>query len=220
MAFNIRSRRLTTTHPPPSIPSHSSTHIHTNIYSYSATLVNSRTASNRALLGNSASSQSFGGGVKSPFFNANFSMALPAGVSLKSFSSSPKSTTAPNVSDSGLLTWNLNTNVKSGGKLNLKLKLVAGDCTTPDPLALDGAFTYTNEFGTQTTEACLKKPLYVWAKSCPAIPKPGPSPAKEQKENGLGPKESWETCNCTVCKCTTNSCNCPRGGCNCTAVAN
>lgn len=152
------------------------------------------------LLGGSASSQSFGGGVKSPYFKANFSMQLPTGVTLKSSSSAPKSSIAPNVSDSGLLTWNLNADVRPGGKLKVSLKLVAGDCTTPDPLDLTGVFQYNDEYGTQTTQACLKKPLYVWAKSCDPIPKAGPSPTKQQKQVGLGPKESWDSCYCNVCK--------------------
>lgn len=165
--------------------------------SYSAVLVNSNKATVREL--QSTSSQGFSG-VKSPFFNANFSMQLPTGVVLRSFASSPKVAAVPTNNSAGLLTWNVNRNVKSGGKLKIALKMAAGACTTPAQLDLLGSFTYMNEFGPQTAQACLKRPLYVWAKSCNPIPKAGPTPKQTNKQVGLGPKDSWNSCACNVCK--------------------
>ena len=106
-----------------------------------------------------------------PFTDVVYTMQLPVGTTLKWYSSSPKVRTAPTVDGSGLLTWNMGTTVKAGRKLNVNLKLAATQCTTPDALALNGFFAYKTGATDMLTKAFLRKPLYVWAKGCPAIPK-------------------------------------------------
>jgi hypothetical protein len=107
-----------------------------------------------------------------PFTDVVYTMQLPVGTTLKWYSSSPKVGTAPTVDGSGLLTWDLGTTtVKAGRKLKVNVKLAATQCTTPDALALDGFFAYKTGDTDMMTKACLRKPLYVWAKGCPAIPK-------------------------------------------------
>lgn len=137
------------------------------------------------------------GTVKAPYFNTVFSMALPDGVTVKSFASSPKVATTPMV-DGGVVTWTLGS-VKPGGKVKVTLKLSATACTTPDTLALNGQFEFNDTLGPQMVRPCLKKPLYVWANSCEAIPKPAKL-GKHGNSTGTKPGESWNQCDCNACK--------------------
>ena len=99
-------------------------------------------------------------------------MQLPQGTTLKSYSSSPKVRTRPTVDGTGLLTWNMGMTVNAGKRVKVNLKLAAAtQCTTPNALALDGLFAYNTPGGAKVTKACPRKPLYVWANGCPAIPK-------------------------------------------------
>ena len=164
--------------------------------SYFATLVNSKSSSVRELQG--ASSQGYGS-VKAPYFNATFTMVLPAGVTLQSTTSSPKLSTTPSVSDAGVLTWALGS-VRPGGKLKVVLKLAAVTCTTPAPLALNGKFSYADAAGSKTADAYLKKDLYVWANSCAPIPKPDKATGPGKSTTGTKAGESWNQCNCNACK--------------------
>jgi hypothetical protein len=61
--------------------------------------------------------------------------------------------------------------------------------TTPDDVKLYGKFGYTDTAGVQLVDACLKKPLYVWTKNCPAIPKMLPK--------GQG---QYSQCTCSICE--------------------
>lgn len=153
----------------------------------------------------------------SPFFDVVFSMPVPAGVSLASFTSSPKVATAPVVAG-GVLTWTLGSTVKPGGKAKVSLKLVAGNCTTPAALPLEGKFDYNVLVAGATTaksaDACLKKPLYVWRKGCPDIPKPIHDGGKSK--NGTVAKPGTNLCTCDGCKCTHSFCKCPTAACQCT----
>ena len=115
--------------------------------------------------------------AKSPIFNPVFTMKLPDGVTLKSFSSSPKLATTPTIVN-GFLTWNVGSDIKASGKIKIRLNLVASSCSTPDALELIGRFDYADSTGYKTVDACLKKPLYVWTKGCAAIPKAGLSGGK------------------------------------------
>lgn len=163
--------------------------------SYFATLVNSHKSTVRELQG--ASSQGMGS-VKSPYFGATFTLPLPAGVTFLSAVSSPKTTNNVSVANN-VVTWNLG-NVKPGGKLKVALKLVAAQCTTPAPLTLFGQFAYTDAVGPKTASACLRKGLYVWADSCPAIPKATKPPKPSNSSTGTKKGESWNQCNCNTCK--------------------
>lgn len=98
-------------------------------------------------------------------------MPLPSGVTLKAAASSPKVATTP-VINNRVLNWDLNASLKPGRKLKVSLKLVAAACSTPNALTLDGRFSYTDAVGPKTVDACLKKPLSVWAKGCAPIPRP------------------------------------------------
>jgi hypothetical protein len=134
--------------------------------SYSATLANSRRTQLAAQNHGSAKAS------KDPFTDVVFTMQIPQGTTLKSYASSPKVGTAPTVDGTGLLTWNMGTTVKADRKVKVTLKLVAtSECTTPNALALDGLFAYDTPGGAKVAKACLRKPLYVWANGCPAIPK-------------------------------------------------
>jgi hypothetical protein len=128
---------------------------------YTAKLSNSRAA-------NPKGSKS----ARAPFTDVSFAMTLPDGVMLKSYKAGRKLATVPAVDPTtGLLTWDLGS-VRPGDKVGFRLKLVASACTTPAPLALDGQFTYTDAAGVvKTVDALLKKPVYVWEKGCPALPR-------------------------------------------------
>lgn len=99
--------------------------------------------------------------------DTTFSMLVPPGVEINGFSTSPRVSTSPNISN-GTLTWDL----KVARKLRVKLDLKAPSaCTTPDPLPFYASFEYMDGSSPRTLDACLRKPLYVWKKGCPAIPK-------------------------------------------------
>lgn len=171
----------------------SHTHIHAHIAHgrYSATLTNSpkaaaalggarKLASERELTTTAA--QSLGG----PFLSTTFTMRLPAGVELKGWASSPKVATIPTVAG-GQVTWNLGASIKAGDRIKVVLKLVASTCSTPSDLRLFGKFGYTDTTGAKEVNACLKKPLYVWAPTCAAIP-------LQQKKKG------YSQCTCSICE--------------------
>lgn len=179
-------------------------------------LFNKKSSAVRELVGGGVSSQGMAG-IKAPYFNVTFSLPLPAGVNVSSSSSSPKVATTPTVIG-GLLPWPLNLTLKPGGKFKVLLRMSANNCTTPSDLPLFGQFQYVDSVGPKKADACLRKKLYVWADSCPAIPKAGSSSTKQNKQVGLGPKESWNQCNCNACKCNGKTCACPQNGCNCTAI--
>lgn len=180
------------------------THIANRASSYTAVLSNSGKTTRTLTTG--ASAQRFGS-AKIPFTGVNFTMPLPANVTVKAYSSRPKVTTVP-VLTNGVFTWNMGTTVKAGGKVRVSLKLMAAHCTTPEPLKLDGKFTYSTLNGLGSASACLKKPFYVWGTGCAPIPK-----------SAHGTKPSAKTdfsCNCTSCKingqktatCNLSTCAC------------
>lgn len=172
-------------------------HLHNN--RYTATLVNSARSARELLAGSKVS-----------YTNVAFSITLPAGVTVNAYKSFPKLAAAPVYSNAtGLVTWQVG-GLAPGKRVKLSLKLVAGgSCTTPAPLSLKGTFAYETASGPQTAIACLKKPLYVWTKSCQAIPKPtkpikaGPGHGKNATHGGGGGNSlnGWAQCVCNdVCK--------------------
>lgn len=86
-----------------------------------------------------------------------FSLPLPQGVSVRSSTANAKLTTTP-VITGDKLTWDIG-QVAASGKVVLKIKMVASECTAPEKLNLFGQFTYTNAAGANTVDACLKKPV-------------------------------------------------------------
>jgi hypothetical protein len=145
---------------------------------YAASFVNSR----KKTSGASAK------GFKNPVEDTNFTMRLPAGVTLKSHASSTKLGTAPVVDpDTNMLTWDIGA-VMPGKRVRLTLKMVADACTTPAALALDGKFSYVDGGDSKTVDACLKKSLYVWTKGCPKIPKSTLGHNKDTHSGGHGQK--------------------------------
>lgn len=99
-------------------------------------------------------------GKASALLGANFTMTVPAGVDVNSFSSWPKLATMPTFNTtSRLLTWALGTTVQPGKSVKLSFKMVAGACTTPQALALNGRFIFTDATGLKTVPACLKQPV-------------------------------------------------------------
>lgn len=144
-------------------------------------------------------------------------MPLPAGVTLKSYSSSsPKLGTAPAVNN-GVLTWNMSTTIRPGGKMKVSLKLAAANCTTPAALLLNGHFAYNDLAGAKTAQACLKKPLYVWDKTCAPIPKPAHGGAGAGKNRTGASGRSSFTCNCTNCLLVGKKYSCEPSACQCTS---
>ena len=86
-------------------------------------------------------------------------MPIPAGVTVRSSSSSPKLATTPVIDTAaGKITWNLG-HVQAGKKVKVSIKLVATNCTTPAALPLNGKFAYVDATGAKTVDACLKKPV-------------------------------------------------------------
>lgn len=120
---------------------------------------NAKLTSTKAAL---ASTQASGAklGKASPLLGATFSMMVPAGVDVSSFSSWPKLATTPSFNTtSRLLTWALGTTVQPGKSVKLSIKMVPRACTTPEALLLNGRFTFTDATGPQTARACLEKPV-------------------------------------------------------------
>lgn len=144
------------------------------------------------------------GGTKSPWSYVAFSVTLPAGVTLNAYKAFPKPAVAPVYNNqTNQVTWAVG-DLRPGKRVKLSLKLVAGACTTPAALPLEGTFAYEDADGPKTAAACLKKPLYVWSKGCPAIPKPT-KPVKAAPGHGKnhtsGAVNGWAQCLCDdVCK--------------------
>lgn len=167
------------------------------VFSYSATFANNNKAG-RALQQEDASAQKFG---NAPASDVVFTLPLPTGVTVKSYTTSPKVATAP-VVQNGELTWNLS-NIKAGGKIKVNLKMMAAACSTPDALDLTGEFAYQTLDGPKRVNACLTKPLYVWANGCDPIP----SSAKG--------KGGSFTCECTDCQFNGKRYSCAPATCQC-----
>ena len=139
-------------------------------------------------------------GYAMPFVNVTYTMPLPAGVVVRSASASPKTITTSASIANNAITWDLGS-VKPGAKVAVALKLVAPNCTTPAPLALNGKFSYIDAVGPKTVDACLKKDLYVWKKGCPAIPKAGHAPKQSNKNTtGKVGHKSYNKCCCNMCE--------------------
>ena len=100
-------------------------------------------------------------GIASPLLNATFTMALPAGVNVMAYRSSPKLAIAPTFNNAtGRVTWTLGT-VLPGKSVKIALKLQATACSTPNALALNGQFSFSDATGAKMVGACLKKPVRV-----------------------------------------------------------
>jgi hypothetical protein len=156
---------------------------------YTATLVNSAKANAFVAAGGrelQGGAMTQGGAIKLPFLRTSFSINLPDGVTVESTSTTVKGAKATVAGSS--VTFDDLGSVRPGGKVQIKLRLVAAKCSTPDPLSLIGQFTYTANAATKTVDACLKKDLYVWAKSCDPIP------------SGAGSHKSYSTCTCPMCE--------------------
>lgn len=97
-------------------------------------------------------------GLASPLLNSTFTMPIPAGVNVVSYSSSPKLASAPTFNNATrLLTWSLGTTVAPGKSVKIALKLQPTTCTTPATLPLNGKFAFVDATGPKTVDACLKK---------------------------------------------------------------
>ena len=156
-------------------------------------------------------------GLASPLVDATFTMVVPEGVNVLSFSASPKLASVPTFDDATrTLTWDLGVPIRPGKGVTLAIKLRATACSTPSALALDGQFTFTDATGPKTANACLRRSLYVWTQGCPAIPKGVHGGGGSVSKPGAG----YSTCTCNLCQCTKNkNCVCHEQGCACTAVA-
>lgn len=123
---------------------------------------NARVASTKQPLG-AASLQAASATKGQALLNATFAMTVPADVNVLSWSSFPKLTTQPVFnSATRVLTWTLGSAVvKPGRSAKLSFKMQPTACTTPDALALNGRFDFTDGVGAQTVDACLKKRVHI-----------------------------------------------------------
>lgn len=155
--------------------------------------------------------------LASPLVDATFTMHVPEGVSVLSFSASPKLASVPTFDEATrTLTWDLGVPIRPGKSVMLAVKLRPTACTTPSALALDGQLAFTDATGPKTANTCLKRPLYVSTQGCPAIPKAAHGSGGAGGKPGAG----YSTCTCNLCQCTKGkNCVCHEQGCACTAVA-